>query len=292
VTELLHHPEDALSALLDAELAGEEALLVQAHVAECPDCAAELDAVREARAAVRSLPAVEPPAGFFDELLADGDVPEVGVGVGARVVPLRPRRMAMANAAVAVAAGVFLVVGFGGHEALAVSPELEGAVAQHASTLSAVSAGLGGPAPTGLVAAPARRSTSVSRPYAAPHELAGYSLVAAFQAPAGIQLLYEKDGFGLSLFEEEGRLDPDRLPGQGRHVRVDGEDGWQFEGGSEAGHVAVVQRGALVVTIVGDESGEVVLAAARGLPGRPAAALGTRLRRACGDALDLLSPTG
>jgi hypothetical protein len=73
---------------------------------------------------------------------------------------------------------------------------------------------------------------------------------------------------------------------------MEGEEGWQFEGGSEVGHVVVVQRGALVVTVVGDESGEVVLSAARGLPGRPVVALGTRLRRACGDALELLSPTG
>jgi hypothetical protein len=213
----------------------------------------------------------------------------------APVIPLRPRRAALANAAVAVAAGLFLVVASGGHQAQAVSPEVDGAVAQHASTLSAMPAVLGGPdipvvgtgGPT-----PLRRSTSVPRPYTAPGELAGYSLVAAFRAPAGIQLVYRKEGFGLSVFEEEGRLDPDRLPGQGRRVRVGGDDAWQWDGGSSAGHVVVLQRGALVVTLVGDESGADVLAAARDLPGRPQVAFGTRLRRACGDALELLAPTG
>jgi hypothetical protein len=43
---------------------------------------------------------------------------------------------------------------------------------------------------------------------------------------------------------------------------------------------------------VGEESAAAVLAAARDLPGRPQAAFGTRVRRACADALDLLSPTG
>ena len=287
MSDLLHHPEDALSALLDGELLGEEALLVRAHLEMCAACAAELESVRGARAAVRSLPAVEPPPGFFEALLA-APATEVELATPATVARLVPRRMAMANVAAAVAAGLLLVVSFGGHPADAVSPELDGAIAQHASTLSAVNAGLGG----SDASVPAPQSTSVGRPYAAPRQLAGYTLLGAFRAPAGVHLLYERGGFGLSLFEQQGQLDGDQLPGQGRRVRVGGEDGWQYDGGSEGGHVVVVQRGALVVTIVGDESGDVVLAAARALPGPPAVAFGTRLRQACGDALELLSPTG
>jgi hypothetical protein len=267
-------------------------LLVQAHVEACADCAAELEAVRAARAAVRSLPAVEPPAGFFERLLDVGAPTEVDHGAGGVVVPMRRRRMAMAQAAVAVAAGLVLVVSFGGQAAQAVSPEVEGAMAQHTSALSAVSAGLGGPEVVGPSGSepPPTRLLGVSHPYVAPRELAGYSLVGIFRAPAGVQLVYEKDGFGLSVFEQEGRLDAERLPGQGRWVRFGGDGGWAFDGGR--GHALVAQRGALVVTLVGEESAPAVLAAAAALPGRPQAAFGTRVRRACGDALELLSPTG
>jgi hypothetical protein len=58
------------------------------------------------------------------------------------------------------------------------------------------------------------------------------------------------------------------------------------------GRVLVIERGSLVVTLVGDESGAVVRAAAEALPGSPEVALETRLRRACGQALDMLSPAG
>ena len=283
------HPGDALSALLDGRLSGSEAAEVQAHVLTCVDCAAELDAVREARASVRTLPAVEPPAGFLDGVLlavgADDLSPAPSRGLAA-VLPLR-RRAALANAAAAVVAGLFLVVTTsGGEPAVAVSPEVGGAVEEHASTVSAMSAGLGG-------AAPGMRPSEVRRPYLAPKRLGDYELIRARHSPEGLHLLYRKAGHGLSVFEQEGDLDLDRLPSPGERLEIDGYDAWRWTGAQGRGRVVVVERDGVVVTLVGDESADAVLAAARALPdGGRSEPFGTRFRRACGDALDALSPTG
>jgi hypothetical protein len=285
MTDLLH-PSDDLSALLDGRLPAEEAERLRAHLLVCHDCAAELDAVRDVRAAVRSLPAVEPPPGFLDALLADDGV----------VVPLRRRVLVRAGAA--VAAGLVLVVGVGGHPAPAVSAEVGGAVARHASTVSAVAAGLGGPDPimSANEVTPTtqpHRSTEVPHPYLAPKELAGYDLVDAFRSPGGVHLLYERGDYGLSVFEQEGEVDFDALPEPGDELDIDGDPAWRWTGPRAAGRVLVLERDGLVLTLVGDESAGAVLRAARALPGHTGdLPFGQRFRRACGDALDALSPAG
>ncbi|MCU1486304.1 MAG: Transrane transcriptional regulator (Anti-sigma factor RsiW) [Actinomycetia bacterium] len=294
MSDVLRHPEDALSALLDGQLDAAESEAVHAHLVACAECSAELEAVRATRAAVRSLPAVEPPVGFFEGLLAGG-LPEEApdAAAPARVVPLRSRKAALGNAAAAVAAGVLLVVGFGGNQATAVAPQVASNVEQHAASASAVSLGGSNPilrrdevTPTSLP------HTGISRPYTAPKELAGYRLVDAYRASQGVQLLYEKGAYGLSVFEQEGHLDREELPENGTWFEIDGHTAWRWDAPTAQGRVLVVERGDLVVTLVGDESGDVVQAAAEALPGKPQVALETRLRRACGEALDMLSPTG
>jgi anti-sigma factor RsiW len=66
------HLGDALSGLLDGELEPAEAAAARAHLAACPGCAAELRGVGAARGWVRSLPPVEPRAGFDAALLRPG----------------------------------------------------------------------------------------------------------------------------------------------------------------------------------------------------------------------------
>jgi hypothetical protein len=292
MSDLLRHPDDALSALLDGQLDAAEAEAVHAHVVACADCTAELEAVRATRAAIRSLPAVEPPAGFFEGLLAGG-LPEEApdAPVAGRLLPLRSRRAALGNAAAAVAAGLLLVVGFGGNQATAVAPEVATNVERHAAT----TASLGGANPImgpSEVTPTSLPHTGISRPYTAPKELAGYRLVDAYRAPHGVQLLYEKGVYGLSVFEQEGDLDRSELPENGTWFELDGHTAWRWDAPTAQGRVLVAQRGDLVVTLVGDESSAVVRAAAEALPGTPQVALETRLRRACGEALDMLSPTG
>jgi hypothetical protein len=287
VNELLH-PGEALSDLLDGRLSPDEAERIRAHLLVCPECAHELAAVRDARAALRSLPAVELPPQFLERLLDDDDV----------VVPFVRRPRVLGRAATAVAAGLILVVGVGGHPAPAVSAEVNGAVQTHAATVSAISAQLGGPDP---IMAPGEvtpstlphRSTDVPRPYLAPKQLGDYHLAEAFRSPHGVHLLYERGEYGLSVFEQEGDVDFDRLPLPGQRLRIAGDEAWRWTGPRAAGRVLVLERDGVVITIVGDESQDAVLSAAEALPdGARAVTLEKRLRRACGDALDALSPAG
>jgi hypothetical protein len=75
----------------------------------CPYCSAELREVSEARSWLRHLPAVEPPAGFRERLLA-ADPTLVAVARRPTVVPLRGRRAAVATVA-ALAAAAAAVLG-------------------------------------------------------------------------------------------------------------------------------------------------------------------------------------
>jgi hypothetical protein len=201
--------------------------------------------------------------------------------------------MALGNAAAAVVAGLLLVAAYGGNQASAVAPAVASNVEQHAAAISGVSLG-GSHTILGRSEAPPTSlpHTDIHKPYTAPKGLAGYTLVDAYRADRGVQLLYQKGTYGLSVFEQEGNLDGERLPENGTWFDVDGERAWRWDAPTAQGRVVVVERGDLVVTIVGDESSSVVRAAAEAFPGRPRVALETRLRRACGEALDMLSPAG
>ena len=69
-------------------------------------------------------------------------------------------------------------------------------------------------------------------------------------------------------------------------------DVWRWDDPRAGGRVVMAERDGMVVTVVGDESPEAVLAALRALPdlGDPEP-MGRKVRRAVGDLLDWLSPT-
>lgn len=282
-----HHPGDALSALLDGELDAAEAAAVAAHVAGCAECGAELGEIRAARRVLRELPAVEPPPGFLASLQP-----------GSNVVPIgRHRARRLGNLAAAAAAAVSAIALLGSTPSVdvgvAVAAEPQGAADRHDATVSATSAGAGG---VGLVL-PDRRVSPTTTPsqglddlppgYVAPTELAGYRLVGAYRMADGVHLLYEKGRHRLSVFEQEGDLGD--LPANLRRVG----DVWQWDDPRVGGRVVVAEHDGMVITIVGDESPEAVLEAMEAMPrpggGEPFA---RRLRRACGDVLESLSPAG
>ncbi len=62
------HLGDALSGLLDGELAADQAQAARSHLGGCPSCAEELLAVGQARTWLRALPPVEAPFGFYERL--------------------------------------------------------------------------------------------------------------------------------------------------------------------------------------------------------------------------------
>ena len=98
------HLDDALSAYLDDELAPAARREVEAHLAGCPDCRAELDDVAAARHAVRILPvhAMPRPLLGLDRAVLDD-------GPAAAVHDRRRARVAWALVA-AVAAGIAMVL--------------------------------------------------------------------------------------------------------------------------------------------------------------------------------------
>jgi len=104
----MSHSGELLSALLDGELTGEERSAVTAHLRECAECRAEAEGLAGARAAVRSLPALELPPGLLDF------PPEVPDALEAR---RRRRRAPFAWAAAAVVAGVVGVAAVTGGDA-------------------------------------------------------------------------------------------------------------------------------------------------------------------------------
>lgn len=91
---MTHRPE-LLSAMLDGEITEHEAHWVSVHLAECGRCKNELDDLSAARALVRSLPMLDLPDDLFP--------------TERRVVPMWPRRLAVAAGSVAALA----VVAFG-----------------------------------------------------------------------------------------------------------------------------------------------------------------------------------
>ena len=102
----VNHLGDVISALLDGELAPSARAAAEAHLAECAGCAAEYEATAAIRAAVRALPAVDPPFGVIERVLLSGE--------GASDTPSRsrPRRppLWVAGAAAAVSLSVLAVV--------------------------------------------------------------------------------------------------------------------------------------------------------------------------------------
>jgi len=283
------HSGDLLSALLDGQLDASEAAEVREHLAGCDLCTQELEDVRHARRLVRELPAVEPPDWFLAELLAGDDVVPLGTR-GTR------RRGALVNIGASVAAGILLLVLSSSQLGpRSVSPEVDGAVERHASTVSALLGSTGGarlvpPHEVPPTTAPERDASNLPAPYAAPDTLAGYELVHAYRSPGGVHLLYEHDDFGLSVFEVQGNVDWGALPDGGTRLSLAGHRAWRMDDDPADGRLVVFEDDGMVVIVVGDEPGDAVLDAAAELPSARNLPLPTRLRRAMARAFEALSP--
>jgi anti-sigma factor RsiW len=92
----MNHAGELISAYLDGELARPEIDRLQAHLAICGKCTAELQEIQTVRSAVRSLPLLE---------LSSGLIPEAD----AEVVPLRRNKGFWVGAAAAAVALVIAI---------------------------------------------------------------------------------------------------------------------------------------------------------------------------------------
>ncbi len=120
------HKRERLSALLDDELGVDDALRVTRHVAACSHCLAELEAIRQARDALRSLPRVEPPPEVYVQLLATPPPAEPPPVVWTRRVV-----SGLAASAALIAAVAFLA---GGQDEGTVAPPVDVFVVDHVTS--------------------------------------------------------------------------------------------------------------------------------------------------------------
>ncbi|MGA7272377.1 MAG: zf-HC2 domain-containing protein [Acidimicrobiia bacterium] len=90
----MNHPEGLLSAYLDGETTPAESRRLRSHMADCAYCRRQLYQINEMRAAVRSLPMLEMPAGLIPARVDEGH---------------RSRRSLWLGAVAAVAAAVIAV---------------------------------------------------------------------------------------------------------------------------------------------------------------------------------------
>lgn len=155
---------ELLSALLDGELTPAEEAEVRAWLDVDPDARAELEGLTAVRSAVRSLPPVDPPFGFYERMLRDGAGPS---GRTERAAPRRWRGGGLVAAAASILVALVLVVGVT-PPAEAMVPPVDRYTARHeAMTMGAVGVAKGsapsGTSPGGLVTSTTSGPTSTAR---------------------------------------------------------------------------------------------------------------------------------
>jgi len=134
-----NHPDDLLAGYVDGDLGERERAEVDAHLATCERCRADVRSARLAKDRMASVPAAEAPPGLHDEILdavrrAPHEAPVVEV-FGAR--PRRSSKPAAWLGAVAAAAailiGVFVFNGLSGSSQNAVTSSAGSGGAEFAS---------------------------------------------------------------------------------------------------------------------------------------------------------------
>jgi anti-sigma factor RsiW len=232
VSEHLH---ELLSAYLDGEVTADEHALVDAHLAICEACGLELAAADGSRLLLRSLPAVEPAAGFLGGLTVPAPAP---MGFGRRAQ--RDRRFGLVNL-VAAAAVWIAIIGFARIDRSGSSvADANPFVAAHQSVVPSFLAGNRQPA------APAEATKRhVPEVLAGRFEFVGY--VRDFGRP---QAIYSDGVHVMSVFSEPGRLNVSALPPSATRVLVNGVPAWQVV--EDGVQVVFIPRQADVVVVVGE----------------------------------------
>lgn len=216
--------DDRISAYLDDELTSAERAQFDAELATRAELAEAVREVDDVRRALRSLPAVEPPAGLYRRL-----------SPRRRVGPLAAKAAAVA----AVAALIFMIIGFAsGTPGAGIVPAFDDYFDQHASAAAA------GFAPVAMSEA------KTSAPDMAPMEL-----VAAFRRGDVMHYRYVAGPMGeVSVFVETGRCEFDKLPAGGATMQLPGSDAWHDA--DMKGQAVVVREGRsggrkVVYTVIG-----------------------------------------
>jgi anti-sigma factor RsiW len=227
------HLDDLISAYVDGQLSGVERSVVDAHLASCPACRAEVAATEQAKAWVSQLPPADPPFGFYERMLRDGAGPS----------PRHPRWvMRLGAVSLAATASVwFGVVGFGTLDANRPGgmPALGSLFNLHSEAKAVVE-------PTDRSVEP--RAAAFGLPPALP---GGYELTELSEHGASEQAIYQAEDKVISVILTPGVVIVNRLPAG---TLIDYVDGHQvFVVPWEGQIYLVAQRGYTVVTIKGPE---------------------------------------
>lgn len=242
------HPDDLLSGHVDGELSPDVDAAVRAHLGGCSGCRSAEAELRAARALLRSLPEIDAAPMVEGFLARHRAVVRLGAGF------------------VGVAALALLALGLNAatHRP-SVLPPVDALVAAHRSSAHADVADLDRmasasyPTPPGLIGSARRLSRD--------EVYDGTDLAAA---------VYRDGGVRLSVYQQPGRLDWDRLP-QGVTRDVGVHRVW-FRQGTPV--VAVTERGDLVLTLVSEDR-PAVLAAIGAMPAWERRSAWDRVHDAC-----------
>jgi anti-sigma factor RsiW len=228
------HLDDVLSAYLDGELTPDEQGDVDAHLATCAECRADLDAEADVRQLLRDLPAVDPPFGFYERILRDG--PE------ASRAPDKQRRLRFGLGSIAAAVACWLLI-LGlvnvNSASASIDPETDTYLSAHAAASSDAQA-----------TESHEETAKAQATYDAPSTLAGrYELVQVVDDNGSPQFVYSDGRRTVSMFVLAGTLNQDALPSDTRPVGVNGALAWEVP--TSKGPVVFLQRRGVVVILVG-----------------------------------------
>ncbi|MDQ1375603.1 MAG: hypothetical protein QOJ09_2941 [Actinomycetota bacterium] len=133
-----------------------------------------------------------------------------------------------------------------------------------------------------------RRLTSVPAPYRAPSRLdGGYQRVGVYRRGEVLHAVYGDGVYGLSVFEQPGRLDWNKLPSSGRWTSLAGHRARTYVW--PGGQVVTWQAGGSAYTVVGDGPAAEVLAAAASLREARSLSTGQRMRQAARELVETIS---
>ena len=131
----------------------------------------------------------------------------------------------------------------------------------------------------------------VPAPYRAPVALdGGYRRVGVYKRGPVVQVVYGDGVYGLSVFEQPGRLNGDELPTAGRPATVAGHRARSYVW--PGGRLVTWEAGGSTFTVVGDGLPADVLAAAASLKTARALSAGQRLRQTARELVETLSGRG
>ena len=221
-----------------------------------PDVPREPDDGEDVRRLLQGLPEVDPPDGFYEQLI--------------QKKRNRARAVVVLGLLLAAVGGAIVVSQASGITG-EVEPTVGDLMARHQEMM----------AEDDDTVAHAR--TEVDAPYQVPERLGPFRPGWAVRHPDDVvQLVYGLDGEYISVFEQAGDLDEGALGGNYRRLQLSGVRAWE----SEDGETIVVRRSDVVYVLVGDIEPEEVPELVEDLPDARPMGMWERARDAMDDLVD------